>query len=66
MTWPQFGAAVGIDIEIGIESVHTELNELPNAISILSIPIPIPPPIRILVNGYGAAKDGPKIGCEMG
>ena len=44
MTWPQLGAAVGIGV--GIESVHTEFNGLPNAISIRSIPTPIP------VNGY--------------
>ncbi len=46
MTWFQFGAAIGVGIGIGIESVHTELNGLPNAISIRSKPTPI------LVNGY--------------
>ncbi len=57
MTWPQFGAAVGIGIGIGIESVHTELNGLPNAISIRSISTPIPIPTPILVNGYEFCND---------
>ncbi len=50
MTWPQFGIGVGIGIGIDVESVHPELNGLPNAISISSIPIPIPTPI--LAKGY--------------